>query len=217
MSEIYGKKPDVFTARWFEYIWNYYKWFIIGALAVILLVIFTVVQIRKTPDYDVTLTIAGDYLYGDDDIDKIKTLLNSGGEDINGDGEVTSDISQLVFVGDNAVDSAYDTRFILNLQEEDMLLYLMDKERFDRIIAQSFGDETFTPLDEWFDGICSAENAYYADGKAYGIKVSAGEKFNEQGINDGGLYLAVRKNYRSPEKTQKLYENCKKIAAFIME
>ncbi len=215
MAEIYGEKPKKFSKKWFEYIWNYYKWFIIAAVAVIVLACITVYQIRKTPEYDITLTVAGDYLYGDEEVMKIEELINGICDDINGDGKVTSDVYQLTYIGDEAVDSAYDTRFTLQLQEKDMLLYLMDKERFDRIIAQSFGDELFTPLSEWYDGNAEAENIYYSEGKAYGVKVSSGQIFSENGINDGDLYIAVRKNYRSPEKTQDLYENCKKIANIL--
>lgn len=215
MAEKYGEKPKRFSAKWFEYIWNYYKWFIIAAIGIAVLVAFTVYQIRHTPQYDVTVTVAGTYLYGDDDVGKIKEILNRAGEDINGDGEVTSDVYQLIYVGDEAVDSAYDTRFILQFQEENMLLYLMDKERFDKIIEQSFGDEVFTPLNEWYDGNTNDENIYYSDGKPYGVKILSGEIFKENGIIDGDLYLALRKNYRSPEKTQRLYNNCKKIANII--
>ena len=133
----------------------------------------------------------------------------------NEDGEVTTDVYQLIFIGDDTTDSAYDTRFTLQLQEEDALLYLMDKKRFDRIIEQSFGDEAFTPVEEWYDGVTSDDNIYYSDGKAYGVKILSGNTFKENGLTDGDLYLAVRKNYRSPEKTQKLYDNCKKIAYII--
>ena len=197
MAEKYGEKPEKFTAKFFEYIWNYYKWYIIAFIVAIVLGVFTVFQIRNTPHYDVTLTVAGDYLYGDDDVEKIKNIINNAGDDINEDGEVTTDVYQLIFIGDDTTDSAYDTRFTLQLQEEDALLYLMDKKRFDRIIEQSFGDEAFTP------------------GKAYGVKILSGNTFKENGLTDGDLYLAVRKNYRSPEKTQKLYDNCKKIANII--
>ena len=193
MAEKYGEKPEKFTAKFFEYIWNYYKWYIIAFIVAIVLGVFTVFQIRNTPHYDVTLTVAGDYLYGDDDVEKIKNIINNAGDDINEDGEVTTDVYQLIFIGDDTTDSAYDTRFTLQLQEEDALLYLMDKKRFDRIIEQS----------------------YYSDGKAYGVKILSGNTFKENGLTDGDLYLAVRKNYRSPEKTQKLYDNCKKIANII--
>ena len=49
----------------------------------IVLGVFTVFQIRNTPHYDVTLTVAGDYLYGDDDVEKIKNIINNAGDDIN--------------------------------------------------------------------------------------------------------------------------------------
>lgn len=205
MAEKYGEKPRKFSAKWFEYIWNYYKWFIIAVIAVVALACVTVYQIRKTPKYDVILTVAGDYLYGDDEVMKIEEILNNICDDINGDGKVMSDIYQLTYVGDETVDSAYDTRFILQLQEEDMLLYLMDKERFDRIIAESFGDEIFTPLSEWYSGSMDGENIYYYEGKPYGIKISSSKIFRENGINDGDLYVAVRKNYRSHEKKLSSY------------
>lgn len=215
MAEQYGEKPKKFSAEWFEYIWNYYKWFMIAAVTVIILAIITVWQIRQTPKYDVTLTVAGDYLYGDDDVMRIEEMLNNAGEDVNGDGQITSNVYQLVYVGDAAVDDAYNTRFTLQLQEEDMLLYLMDEKRFDKIIAESFGDELFSPLSDWYVGDASDESFYYSDGKPYGVKILSGKAFKENGITDGDLYLAVRKNYRSPEKTQKLYDDCKKIAESI--
>lgn len=162
MAEKYGEKPEKFTAKFFEYIWNYYKWYIIAFIVAIVLGVFTVFQIRNTPHYDVTLTVAGDYLYGDDDVEKIKNIINNAGDDINEDGEVTTDVYQLIFIGDDTTDSAYDTRFTLQLQEQDAILYLMDKKRFDRIIEQSFGDEAFTPVEEWYDGVTSDDNIYYS-------------------------------------------------------
>lgn len=49
MAEKYGEKPEKFTAKFFEYIWNYYKWYIIAFIVAIVLGVFTVFQIRNTP------------------------------------------------------------------------------------------------------------------------------------------------------------------------
>lgn len=217
MAEKYGEKPRRFSAKWFEYIWNYYKWYIAAVIAAALFAVITLHEIKSTPGYDVTLTIAGDYLYSDSDVEKIKSIINSAGEDVNGDGSITSDVYQMVYVGDSTVDTAYDTKLALSLQESDMLLYLMDKERFDRIIEQSFGDELFTPIEEWYGGGADGGDLYYSDGKAYGVKVLSGSVFKENGLTEGDLYIAVRKNYRSSEKTQKLYKACKRIAGTIAD
>ena len=44
---------------------------------------------------------------------KIKNIINNAGDDINEDGEVTTDVYQLIFIGDDTTDSAYDTRFYI--------------------------------------------------------------------------------------------------------
>ena len=51
MAEKYGEKPEKFTAKFFEYIWNYYKWYIIAFIVAIVLGVFTVFQIRNTPSF----------------------------------------------------------------------------------------------------------------------------------------------------------------------
>ncbi len=214
MAEKYGEVPKRFTEKWFEYIWDYYKWHIIAVAAVIILAVITVCQIRSTPRYDVTLTAAGKYIFSDSEISAITEKINLLSEDINGDGEVTSEVYSLLYTGDETTDTAYSTKLALQLQADDMLLYLMDKERFDEIIADSYGDETFTPLDEWYDGNAAEEDIYYSNGIAYGVKISSGGSLSQM---DTDMYLALRKNYRHTEKTQTLYDNCKRIASEIMK
>ena len=50
--EVYGEKPKRFTAKWFEYVWEYYKMHIIITLLVIVAVVYTWIAIASATKYD---------------------------------------------------------------------------------------------------------------------------------------------------------------------
>lgn len=217
MSEKYGVIPQRFTKKWWEYIWDYYKWFIIAGAFAISLALFTVYQVMSTPHYDLTVTLASGHLFGDDDVAKISELINANSTDINGDGEVNCDISRLMFLGDIQMDNAYNTKFLLSLQESDCLIYLMDKERFDALMAQGLSDEEFTSVNEWSDQEFSDEDCYIKDGIKFGVKISKSSQWNIDIEDDTELYLAVRRNYIDTEETDALYKACLDVARELIK
>ena len=217
MSEKYGVIPPRFTKKWWEYIWDYYKWFIIGGVAAVSVVIFTVWQVVSAPEYDLTVTLASGHLLADDETAEIEKLINANSSDINGDGEVNCQISKIMLVGDIQMDSAYNTKFLLSLQESDHLVYIMDKERFDSLMNQGLGEGEFTPVDEWSGEEFSDEDCYIKDGIKFGVKISKSSQWNSAFADGGELYLAVRRNYIDTEKTDALYRACLDMAGRLIE
>ncbi len=216
MAEKYGTVPKRFTAKWWEYVRDYYKWRILVTAFALILIGYTVWQVKTATDYDVMVTLASSHGYGDGEIAAMTDMIRQNSADINGDGEINVGITQLVYTGDLQIDTAYDTKFILSLQDSECLIYLMDKERFDRLVGDGGGDETFTPVSDWSDTDFDDNDCYISGGVKYGVKVASGGEWKKHGFADAGLYLAVRKNYKEPENTAKLYEACKNTADKLM-
>ena len=94
MAEKYGQIPTSFKGR-MGYIWDYYKWYFIGGVIVIILAASLISQVfgRTRPDYVVILGTSAVLL--DHSIEPLRQHLESLGEDINGDGEVVVEIHNL--------------------------------------------------------------------------------------------------------------------------
>ena len=206
MAEVYGKKPEKFTAAWWEYFWMYYKWHtIIGVFAVIATV-STIYGMVTAEKYDATLFYAGDMMISAEDSEKLEAELSPYCEDLDKNGE-----KSLLFSASTVTDAVRDpeyysaiiTKLYASFSDDDTFIYILNRTLADNLSGEDEEDCAFAPLDEWFSGEIPEEALYSVHGKARGIEASEIKIFKESGINFDGHYILLRK---APVKGSPAYD-----------
>ena len=204
MAEVYGKKPEKFTAEWWEYFWMYYKWHtIIGVFAVIAAV-STIYGMMTAEKYDMTVSFVGNIPVSSEEIERIEEELSPYCEDLDKNGE-----KSLLFTADLLTDAQRDpeyysaiiTKLYASLSDESTYVYILSRELADNLSGEDEDDCAFTPLDEWFSEEIDEEDIYSVHGKSRGIDASKIKAFRNCGINLDGHYILLRKS--SPKASEK--------------
>ena len=221
MAEKYGTIPPKFTGAWFEYVWTYYKWHIIGPLAVIICVVTTVYQCTHRPQYDAEVIYAGHVMFTDAQLEEIPLGLAQYVDDVNGDGEQTAFFQQITFSdqpGMEEMDYNMQMKLDLQFQRGETFLFMYDKLEADVMISRESAEDIYLPVTEWADTMPSEDKLYTKDGVPYAVSLANNEKLKNIGINTDDVYLALRINYSDKEDIAAKYENAKKLAnALISE
>ena len=222
MAEKYGTIPPKFTKAWFGYVWTYYKWHIIGPLAVIAFIAVTIYQCTHRPQFDVEMIYAGHVVFSQAQVEEIPLGLAKYVDDVNGDGENNVFFQQINFSDDPGMEEMdYNMQMKLDLQFQrgETFLFMYDKAEADMMISRESADMIYVPVNEWADTMPSEDKLYMKDGVPYAVSLANNQKVKDAGINTDDIYLALRIDYRDEkgEFTAK-FENAKKLAnALISE
>lgn len=183
--EKYGEIPKKFTAKWFEYIWEYYKWHIIVVVAVIIAGVYTWYSIANRTIYDLTVCFAGDNIISERAEKKLTDALAAEIEDINGDGEKNIKILQTSTgqTDDFELMQLTEQKFHLELQASDTYLYLISKERVESLSGNSSADGLFEATESWCGK--EGENEFFIDADESEILKKSGMIYND-------LYIGLR-------------------------
>lgn len=141
--------------RWFSEVLIYhYKWHILGAAAVIAVVITMFSMNRSVPKNDATVIVAVSQTLDGEVINELKVEIGRVLGDQNGDGQIIINVLQYLL---NPRDGVYDetvqsnaTAMVTSFLNDDMVLYLMDQQnlqkyntpesgRFNAELAAEFG------------------------------------------------------------------------------
>ena len=221
MAEKYGTIPPKFTGAWFEYVWTYYKWHIIGPLAVILFTATTVYQCTHRPQYDAEIIYAGHIVFADSQAEEIPLGFAQYTDDVNGDGEQTVFFQQISFSdepGMEEMDYNMQMKLDLQFQRGETFLFIYDKAEADVMISRESAEEIYLPVTEWADTMPAEDKLYTKDGVPYAVSLANNQKIKDIGINTDDIYLVLRINYSDKEDMAAKYENAKKLAnALISE
>ena len=221
MAEKYGTIPPKFTGAWFEYVWTYYKWHIIGPLAVILFTVTTVYQCTHRPQYDAEIIYAGHVVFSDAQVKEIPLGFAQYTDDVNGDGEQTVFFQQISFSdkpGMEEMDYNMQMKLDLQFQRGEAFLFIYDEKEADIMISRESAEEIYLPVTEWADKLPAEDMLYTKDGVPYAVSLADNQKIKDIGINTDDIYLVLRINYSDKEDIAAKYENAKKLAnALISE
>ena len=119
--------------KW-EHLWLYYKWYLIGGAAALLLLVNFWVQKRQTPDPDYYLSIVTGSIVSEEARDKIAAQLETVLDDRNGDGKVVVTVNLYRYNGrpqeaeDTSAFMAAAVQLAADLQEKISLCYITDSE-----------------------------------------------------------------------------------------
>lgn len=222
MAEKYGTVPPKFTRAWWEYFWMYYKWHTIAAAFIILLIIITTYQNLTAPEYDLTVTYAGEVLFSEEMSQKIEEELSPLCKDVDENGENSVAFSPL-HISLDATDAEYtmamNTKLQLALAEDETYLFILDKENAMRYQGEDATDCVFAPLDNWLTAEVSKDSLFSAHGKGYGVAVSECKVFSDLGIDLKDHYVFMRYYPRKDQIKKQLagYEAAVELANAILK
>lgn len=175
--ERYGEKPKKFTAKWYGYIWEYYKIHIIVFLAIIAAVIYTWVAIASRTYYDLYICFAGDEMITQESKEKLKGELKEYIKDVNGDGEININILDYT-ISDSFDDieyvSAMESKLYLELQAGDSYLYIMPEEKAAQLTNDSMLEGLFD--ESWQE---SGKNECFSKIEGSGVFAESGIVYND--------------------------------------
>ena len=159
-----------------QHLWFYYKWYLIGGAAVLLLLLNFWVQKRKMPSPDYYLSIVTGSYVSEEARDRMAAQLETVLEDRNGDGKVIVTVNLYQYNGrpDEAEDTsafmAAAVQLAADLQERISVCYVTDCEELvnaDGALTRLGGAENSVLSGEaqlrGFSLLCYRENASEAN------------------------------------------------------
>ena len=208
MAEKYGTIPQKFTREWWDYFWMYYKGYVIAAVFIIITASVTIYQAVTTPKYDLSLVYAGRYAFSDALEEKITETISTVCPDVDSNKKNSLEFLQLR-VGDQSDPQyamAMQTKLDIYIAEENIHLYIFDKDVALPYLGKDAENCCFTPLSDWLDtdsdAVCSAH------GIDYGIELTECKVFQEfareSGLDFSGMYLFVRYPPRKDQMKKQL-------------
>lgn len=158
--------------------WYYKKWWVISAVAIVLVLIMTVYEISTTPQYDALVGIYTESLASEEVVSNIENAFAEYSNDINEDGSVTVSATSVAasrqYANEEA--TAAETKIMSELNSGTNDIYVVDKAYYDFLMggvyAECFGEE---------------------------YDLSLNPEFMEKIGYSGELYLLVRDLYPSDE------------------
>ena len=197
MSERYGEVPKKFSKAWWEYFWEYYKWYVIAPLVIAIAIGSTIYTKLTEPKYDITLTYAANNFISDESDEVLSAELSKLCEDVDGNGESALFLSQLWIRSNPSQEDmeyarASATKLQLSFAGDEKYVYILDKEVADLFVGESEDICPYAPLEAWFKDIPEGANVYSAHGKNYGISLEGNKILEGHGIDLENHFVFMR-------------------------
>ena len=165
-SEIY-EAPKTLGEK-LKNIWFHDKWFILGAIALTIVIAVCVAQCATRPKYDLSAVIYSYNILGDDDCKLIAEYLSKRCDDINGDGQALVNVVNCSYTEDST-DKQYIYTCNTKLQailstDASALLFITDSKSYEYLSNISKDTKLFEgeplPLGEDFYTECDGEDLF---------------------------------------------------------
>ena len=208
--EKYGTIPARFTKAWWEYIWCYYKWYFIGGVFALFLIVTTCVQCATAVKYDATVTYVGQMVFSQEQQETIEVAMANEIDDATENGKLDVFFQSLTqqpagAVQDPQYEQAMVIKAMVEYQSGEICLFLYSKAKTEEMIASDLAQDLFLPVGEWTD---SEESGYF-------VNLQDSQFLKELGVATDDLYMALRRQ-RDDEKEDRRaclrWENAKKLA-----
>ncbi len=197
MAEKYGVKPEKFSKAWWAYYWEYYRWYVIIPLIIIIAIGATIYTKLTEPKYDLTLTYAANNIIDSENEEKIAETLSKLCEDVDGNGEKSVFFSQLLIKSDPSDEdieysNATATKLHLSFAGDEKYIYIMDKEAAEIFIGEIPEECPYSPVEKWAKDIPEGTELFSAHGINYGVSLSGNKYLEGCGINLDNHYMIIR-------------------------
>lgn len=149
-------------------IWFHDKWYILGVIAIAIIVAVCVTQCASKPKYDLSTVVYSYNILGDDDCKLIADYLSKRCKDVNGDGETLVNVVNCSYTEDST-DKQYIYTCNTKLQailstDASALLYITDAKSYEYLSQISDDNKLFEgeplPLGEDFYSECDGEDLF---------------------------------------------------------
>ncbi len=218
MAEKYGEVPKLFTKKWWEYFWDYYKVPTIVVICALLAVLITVHQVSNREKQDIKV-IFGSYFHISEQMQTdLEADLEERIVDVNGDGK-----KHLLFVNNGFTDgieqadynSVLEARLLLSLEEDDSFIYIVDEKASQLLLDLDYCDEMYLNAEEL--GVGGVDGLKDQKGVCYGIPLKESSILKKHNINGDGLYIILRKNFKDDELSNKAFECSLKLVEELIK
>jgi len=205
--EVYGEKPKIFSKDWYGYFWMYHKTHVFFVIFLLILIVPFIYQHLTTPEYDLSVMIAGNRVVSDEVSDAIKGEIEALISDTNGDGEKNVDIQKMTF-GDSSDPEyllAQNTKVMAEISAGDAFLYLFSYDKANDFLNGEDAELMFVPTVEYAPEI-PKERLMLSKGVPYAVKIEEGDL--------KGYCIMVR-NLRADEVATEKQQNAKITAGYL--
>lgn len=208
-----------FSKVWWENIWYYYKWYIIGGAALLAFVVFFISEFvtRVQPDFTITY-MGGLEGMGQVQAYQLEDEFAQVTQDIDNNGQKKAKFNIIYLDKDTNSEemAAMYNMADIEMAGGDSVVLLFSEKFLDRYAKYGFCD-----LSEYVKKFDIDESLLkrYDDGSVYAVEMSENPIFTKlESIQTKGLYLVVRplrKNDKS-DWQKKNYENGLQMAEYIL-
>ncbi|MBQ7986474.1 MAG: hypothetical protein IJ304_04320 [Clostridia bacterium] len=188
--EVYGEKPKKFTAKWWGYVWEYYKWHIVCVLFIIFTVVTTFQQCANRPSYDLQITAVTENALALSQTDAITALAEEVISDATGNGVNEAFILPISMneQSDAQTIQAGYARFTVEITMPEAYVFIVSDAYADTLIESEILEST----DVWAGG----------NADEYLVSLKDNEKLTALGIDTDGLYLGVVKLFEGHQEDE---------------
>lgn len=208
-----------FSKGWWENIWYYYKWYIIGGVALLAFVVFFISEFvtRVQPDFTITY-MGGLEGMGQVQAYQLEDEFAQVTQDIDNNGQKKAKFNIIYLDKDTNSEemAAMYNMADIEMAGGDSVVMLFSEKFLDRYAKYGFCD-----LSEYVKKFDIDESLLkrYDDGSVYAVEMSKNPIFTKlESIQTKGLYLVVRP-LRENDKSdwqKKNYENGLQMAEYIL-
>ncbi len=206
--------PKAFTKEWFSYVWDYYKYHILIGIAVIVLVVYTIIEISTAVRYDTNINFISGNVIEQEAADNITDACKVVCFDLDGNDEVNISFSQLNFIEETTNDANMYTALINKLMAtfatEEEYIYIVDEKMMNEIVKMESAEGLFMPINQWA-GTKSADDIF-------GMPLTNSSVLKSAGVDVSDKYIMIRGCFNSEDENLKvLQENAINIAKFLIK
>lgn len=205
--EVYGEKPKRFTAKWWGYIWDYYKWYFVCVLFIIFTLVTTLQQCATRPSYDLQITAVTQQELVLSQIDGIRTEAENLITDATGNGIKEVYVMPITMneQSDAQTIQAGYARFTVEIAMPEAYVFILSKQYADTVAQSGILEAT----DVWAEG----------GSDQYLVSLEGNEKLTALGIDTEELYLGVVRLFEDRQENElekARYENGVRFARHLL-
>lgn len=221
MAEKYGEIPKRFTKEWWKYFWGYYKFHTIVVAFIVIALSVTLIGKLTAPKYDLTLNYAGYTEFMDSYIESAQKRLSYHCPDTNKNGESLLGLNVYSFPIDDSIDPEYTmamlTKFSLSLGEDEIFLYVMEKDFLDNYMLSEVNHSSFSKVSDWCNMPVAPDKTLEYGGNALAVSLDGNDMLRKAGIPTDETYLLIRYAPRESQKDQEdTYKSAVEFANTIL-
>ncbi len=207
--EVYGEKPKMFSKDWYGYFWMYHKSHMLFIALLLILIVPFIYQHLTTPEYDLSIMIAGKRTIADETLSILKSEIADLVSDTNGDGETNIDIQAMTFADSSDPEYllAQNTKVMAEISAGDAFLYLFSEDKANDFLNGEDTELMFVPVSEYAPDL-DKNRLMLSKGVPYAVKIQE---------SDLAGYSIMVRNLRQDEDKEKEQENALIIAGYLAE